>query len=127
MWLDLEADHQWTWILKNTTKKINLSNIKEESSSNYYESSKIEGDWDSSKSNNDESPIRKHKELQNLWSQYFRYSKSKSDLIKERPPFHLKKTVYNIFKRLRMKGAYIKKGSGRKSNWADDLKNSWWR
>ena len=51
--------------LKNATKKINLSNIKEESKSNYYESSKSEGDWDSSKSNNDESPIRKHKELQN--------------------------------------------------------------
>ena len=53
--------------LKNATKKINLSNIKEESKSNYYESSKSEGDWDSSKSNNDESPIWKHKELQNLW------------------------------------------------------------
>ena len=30
--------------LKNATKKINLSNIKEESKSNYYESSKSEGD-----------------------------------------------------------------------------------
>ena len=111
--------------LKKTTKKINLSNIKEESKYNYYESSKSEGDWDSSKSNNDESPILKHKELQNLWSQYFRDGKTESDLIKERPPFLLnKKTVYNIFKRLREKGAYIrKKGSGRKSNWDDDLKN----
>ena len=31
--------------LKNTTKKINLSHIKEESKSNYYESSKSEGYW----------------------------------------------------------------------------------
>ena len=77
--------------LKNATKKINLSNIKEESKYNYYESSKSEGDWDSSKSNNDESPIWKHKELQNLWSQYFRDGKTESDLIKERPPFLLKK------------------------------------
>ena len=53
--------------LKNATKKTNLSNIKEESKSNYYESSKSEGDWDSSKSNNDESPIRKHIEFHNLW------------------------------------------------------------
>ena len=46
-------------------------------------------------------------------------------MIKERPPFLLKKkTVYNIFEILREKGAYIrKKGSGRKSNWDDDLKN----
>ena len=43
--------------LKNATKKINLSNIKEDSKFNYYESSKSEGDWDSLKSNNDESPI----------------------------------------------------------------------
>ena len=43
---------------KNVTKKINLSNIKEETKSSYSESSKSEGDWDSSKSNNDESPIR---------------------------------------------------------------------
>ena len=34
--------------LKNATKKISLSNIKEESKSNYYESSKREGNWDSS-------------------------------------------------------------------------------
>ena len=111
--------------LKNATMKIELSNTKEESKSNYYESSRSEGDWDSSKSNNAESLITKHKELQNLWSQYFRDGKTKSDLTKERPPFLLKKkTVYNIFKRLREKGAYIrKKGSGRKSNWDDDLKN----
>ena len=61
MWSNLAADHQWTWILKNTAKKNNLSNIKEESKSNYYESSKREGGWDSSKANNDESPIRKLK------------------------------------------------------------------
>ena len=30
--------------LKNATKKINLSNIKEELKSNYHESSKSEGD-----------------------------------------------------------------------------------
>ena len=109
--------------LKNSTKKINLSNIKEKSKCNNYKSSKSEGDWDSSKSNNDESSIWKHKELQNLWNQYFRDGKTESDFVKERPPFLLKKkTVYNIFKRLREKGAYIrKKGSGRKSNW-DDLK-----
>ena len=77
--------------LKNATNKINLSNINKESKSNYYKSSKSEGDWDSSKSNNDESPITKHKELQNLWSQYFRDGKTESDLIKERPPFLLQK------------------------------------
>ena len=54
--------------LKNATKQINLSNIKEELKSNYYESSKSEEDWDISKSNNDESPIRMIKEFQNLWS-----------------------------------------------------------
>ena len=43
--------------LKNATKKINLSNSKEESKSNYYKYSKSEGDWDISKLNNDESPI----------------------------------------------------------------------
>ena len=37
--------------LKNATKKINLSNMKEESDSNYYKSSKNEGDWDCSKLN----------------------------------------------------------------------------
>ena len=96
--------------LKNATKWINLSNIKEETKSNYYESSKSEGDWDSSKSNNDKSPIWKHKELQNLWSQYFKDEKNESDLIKERLPFPLKKkTVYNISKRLKEKGAYIRK------------------
>ena len=36
-----------------------------------------------------------------------------------------KKTVYNILRRLREKGAYFKnKGSGMKCNWADDLKNN---
>ena len=68
--------------LKNATKKINLSNIKEEKKSSYNESSKREGDWDSSKSNNDEFPIWKNKELQNLWSQYFREGKTESDLTK---------------------------------------------
>ena len=34
--------------------------IKEETKSSYYESSKREGDWDSSKSNNDEFPIWKN-------------------------------------------------------------------
>ena len=67
----------------NATKKINLSNTKEETKFSYYESSKSERDLDSSKSNNDKSPIRKHKELQNLWSQYFRDGKTESDLIKE--------------------------------------------
>ena len=96
--------------LKNATKKISLSNIKEELKLNYYESSKSKGDWDSSKLNNDESPIRKHKEPQNLWSQYFRDGKTESDLIKERPLFRLKKTtVYKFLKRLREKGAYIRK------------------
>ena len=94
---NLETDHQWARILKNVTKKINLSNIKEESKYNFFESSKREGDWDSSKSNNDESPIAKHKELQNLWSQYFRDSKTESDLIKERPPFLLKRKLSIIF------------------------------
>ena len=32
---------------QNATMKINLSNIKEDSKSNYYESSKRERDWDS--------------------------------------------------------------------------------
>ena len=77
--------------LKNATKKINLSSIKEETKSSYYELSKSEEDWDNSKPNNDEYPIWKHKELQNLWSQYFRERKTESDLIKDRPPFLLKK------------------------------------
>ena len=46
---------------QNAIKKTNLSNIKEESKSNYYEFSKSEGDWDSSKSNSDESPIKSTK------------------------------------------------------------------
>ena len=131
LWWNLEADHQWTWILKNVTKKISLSNIKEESKSNYYKSSKSEGDWDSSKSNNDESLITKHRKLQNIWIQYFRDGKTESYLIKERPPFLLKKkTAYNIFKRLREKGAYIRKKDqegnliemwSKKSHW----RNSW--
>ena len=83
--------------LKNATKKINLSNIKEESKSNYYESSKNERDWNSSKSNNDESLIWKHKVLQNLWSQYFRDGKTESDLIKKRSLFLLKKKTVYIF------------------------------
>ena len=94
---------------KNVTKKINLSNFKEESKSSYYEPSKSEGDWDSSKSNNDESPTRKHKEFHNYEVNILE-RKTESDLIKERPPFLLKnKTVYNIFKRLREKGAFIRK------------------
>ena len=79
--------------LKNATKKINLSNIKKKIKSSYYESSKSEGDWDNSKSNNNESPIWKHKEFQNLWSQYFRDGKIESDLIKERPPFLIKQKL----------------------------------
>ena len=37
------------------------------------------------------------KELQNLWSQYFRDGKTESDLIKERPPFLLKRKLSIIF------------------------------
>ena len=83
--------------LKNATKKIYLSNIKEESKYNYYKSSKSEGDWNSSKSNNNESSIWKHKEFQNLWRYYFRDGKTESDLTKERPPFLLKRKLSIIF------------------------------
>ena len=82
--------------LKNATKKTNLSNIKEELKSNYYEFSKSKGDWDSSKSNN-KSPIRKHKELQNSRSQYFRDRKTESDMIKEILTFLLKRKLSIIF------------------------------
>ena len=47
--------------------------------------------------NYDESLIRKHKELQNLWSQYFRDGKTERDLNKERPPFLLKRKLSIIF------------------------------
>ena len=51
-----------------------------------------------------------YERTKNLWSQYFRDEKTESDLTKERPSFLLKKkTVYNIFKRLREKGACIRK------------------
>ena len=78
---------------QNSTNKINLSNIEEESKSSYYESFNSEGDWDSSNQNNDEFQIAKHKELQNLWSQFFRDEKTESDLIKERPLFLLKRKL----------------------------------
>ena len=110
--------------LKNATKKINLSNIKEKSKSSYYESSKSERDWDSSKSNNDKSPIWKHKELQNYEVNILETGKLKAIWLKKDHHYSKKKkSVYNILKRLREKGAYIrKKASGRKSNRDDDLK-----
>ena len=73
--------------------------ILKKTKSSYYEFFKSEGDWDSSKSNNNESSIRKHKELQNLWSQYFRDGKTESDLIKDRPPFLLKRKLSIIFRK----------------------------
>ena len=93
--------------LKNATKKINLSNIEEELKSNCYESSKSERDWDSSKSNNEESPITKQKELQNWWSQYFREEKTGIYLIKERPPFLLKRKLSIIFSKDSERNEYI--------------------
>ena len=77
--------------LKNATKKTNLSNIKEESKFNYFKSSKSEEVGDSSKSNNDESFNRKHKELHNLWSQYYRDGKTERSLIKRKLIIVLKK------------------------------------
>ena len=97
--------------------------ILKKTKSSYYESFKSEGDWDSSKSNNNESSIRKHKELQNLWSQYFRDGKTESDLIKDRPPFLLKRKLSIIFRKdSEIKEHTLEKKSGRKCNWADDIK-----
>ena len=55
----------------------------------------------------------------------FRDEKTESDLIKERPSFLLKRKLSIIlWEDSERKEHTLEKRSGRKSNWADDLKNN---
>ena len=94
LWWNLEADHQWTWILKNATKKINLSNIKKRQiqvTMNPLKEKEIEIVQNQIMMN------FQYERTKNLWSQYFRDGKTESDLIKERPPFLLQRKLSIIF------------------------------
>ena len=117
LWWNLEADHQWTWILKMLNsrmlqRKLALVILKKRQNRVTMIPLKAK-----------EIEIVQNQIMMNLQyesAKNFRIyevnileRKTESDLIKERPPFlyfsKKKKTVYNIFKRFREKGAYIRK------------------
>ena len=80
--------------LKNATKKISLSNIKKwqnQVTMNPLKEKEIEIVQNQIMKN------FQYERTKNLWSQYFRDGKTESDLIKERPPFILKRKLSIIF------------------------------